>query len=104
MRLSFGLRIIALVCGGLTIADRMDTPIRCIHPSFLIIEVDMRVPSIGEIWRPSGAKRDILYLCVQRNIIERNNTITTIYKFERLNDGERIYRDKSDITRWVFVQ
>ena len=64
----------------------------------------MRVPNIGEMWRPTGAKRDIFYLCVQRNIIERNDVLTTIYKFERLNDGVRIYRDSSDITRWVFVQ
>jgi hypothetical protein len=82
----------------------MDTLIRCLHPFFLIIEANMRVPNIGEMWRPSGAKRDILYLCVQRNIIEKNDELTTIYKFERLNDGVRIYRDSSDITRWVFVQ
>ena len=58
----------------------------------------MKMPSIGEMWRPKGAKATVFYICV--DILN-----TTMFKFERLDDGLRIKRDISDIAHsWEFVQ
>jgi len=58
----------------------------------------MKLPNIGEMWRPKGARVTIIYICV-----DIHNA--TIFKFERLDDGLRIKRDISHIAHsWEFLQ
>ncbi len=71
----------------------------------------MEMPNVGELWRPRLAPPQIVYLCIQRDVVKRRGVQTAIYKFERLDNGLRIIRDNSDILGkgtaykgWEFVQ
>lgn len=68
----------------------------------------MNAPNIGELWRPTGAMWRgvaVLYVCVDILKHDEDNPATTIFKFERLDDGLRIKRNIKELAdRWEFIQ